>query len=96
MAWFGTSEFECQECNGEGVVECECCDTELTCKTCDGSRLNHEMVDVAAFTAAERKMQKRDGWTAAWVENGKWLGRESKSSRLAIADFLRQAAGQKG
>lgn len=92
MAWFGTSEYECAECSGNGEVQCSYCDSEGCCTACGGHGLDPELVDVPAYRKACDRMQDQAGASWAWVEGDKWIGRKSNSGSVAIHDFLRASS----
>lgn len=88
------SEFSCPECHGSGVMLCRCCDSELDCESCDGSKLDVDRIDVEAYEIACEAMRssvdgnRRGQWD--WIEGGKWLGRRTNVETVAIADFQKE------
>lgn len=98
MKW-NNHPFVCPECDGEGEVECCCCDNETECEACNGTGLDDDRIDVAAFTAAVNELHEGApvgvpmSWE--WIDpaTGAWLGRESPAGRVAYADFARKTEG---
>lgn len=89
------SEFRCEECDGEGRIECSECGQECECAECKGSGLDPIQVDVDGYMAAVRKLedQARDageivlGW--GWYEGKTRVGTIcGEYGKVAIADFL--------
>lgn len=95
MAWFGSSIYECLDCNGDGESVCRCCGNEGDCADCEGSGLDPGCVDIKAYRAATDALTRKmiDAGcvvlTWAWIENGVWLGRDGgEHGRVAIEDHL--------
>lgn len=100
MAWFGSSIYECLDCDGDGESECDCCGNEGTCRHCQGTGLDSSLVDVRAYSAAVDTLNKKmiaagcAALTWSWLddqgsENAVWLGRQGgEFGSVAIEDFL--------
>lgn len=82
------SGYECPECDGSGWTECEWCGHEEECQACDGTGLDGDKIDLAAFVLAEDELAMRGGaMTWEWAEGEKELGRQNGVGRVAYADF---------
>lgn len=88
--WFGSSDYDCPWCDGNGDVQCDCCGGDEECSHCRGSGLDSEQIDIRAYEKACRAMKGPGGGTGAWVEGRKYIGRRSMdgSETVAIADFI--------
>lgn len=68
--------FACGRCFGSGSCSCDSCGGDTDCDECQGTGIDLDKVDYAAFRSAVRPLWKKHGG-AAWdlVENGEVVGR---------------------
>jgi hypothetical protein len=89
------NQFACPDCGGSGVAECRECGRDVDCDVCDGSGLDPDKIDLAAWLAADDAFIRRHGTSWAWIVRGEWLGRMSPSGealsyrRFALDESLR-------
>jgi hypothetical protein len=88
-------QFECPECEGEGIEMCSCCDSELgDCEFCEGTGVDAEIVDIKAFKAAENQLASESTPNAVYgtwalVEGGVCTGRANTRGIVRYNQFLR-------
>ena len=95
------SRYECLECCGRKVIDCECCGGEIDCDACDGTGLDADKIDVAAFKKAADALGSL-GSTWDLVEGDTRVGLTGERGGIRYADFaltegtLRQAPAAQG
>ncbi len=86
-------ECRCQNCDGTGEVECECCGGNTACDECDGSGLDADRIDVAAFSKAHDELLRDSHCT--WGlrgDEGKVIGRCNDHGKIRYGDFAKEAS----
>ena len=77
----------CDECDGNGYVECYACSTEVDCEECDGTGLDDDVIDVDRFKVAAGELQVETGVTWDAVENGRRLESRTKTASCTTGTF---------
>lgn len=83
------NEFECYSCYGSGEAECPHCNQDMTCEECDGSGLDSERIDIAAFQSAAESLFEEEKTSWAAVEDGAYVGRTNGKRTVYYRDFAK-------
>jgi hypothetical protein len=93
------NEYECEECDGKGQVECPCCYSDTDCEACNGSGYN-DRLDVKRFEEALRAAVGRWRGGCLFIENGVAFGymkatfrdETDNGERVLFKDYEKQPA----
>ena len=87
----------CPDCEGSGLVPCECncptCDEEVPCEWCDGTGFDPKHIDTAAYKeACEKAFGVRSNWyreNQRGPNTAKTVGRQSLDGKVIVraADY---------
>jgi hypothetical protein len=87
-------KYRCRVCNGEGEVECCCCDETSTCRHCGGEHYDPDLIDMPAYKAACRALTPLREHSGTWaIQEGRSLvGRTNGRDKVLVESFVRIAA----
>lgn len=82
-------EDKCPECDGDGVVMCDCCDSEKDCEICNGEGIDPAALDLDKFNEAARTLFHGNSPDGTWelIENKIWVGRTNGKANIYYRDF---------
>lgn len=80
--------YTCTDCSGIGESECFECGQDRECEACDGTGLDSDQLDIAAYQAANRRMMAEARSSDSLKEHGVTVGRlYANGKKLLFASF---------